>query len=79
MKRKRHAGNGRARNKLHDYVVGKNETGALPEDVAPEMQELLEEVQSVASQHIFTAAAYLHAKLEIFILLPMATGAPGDC
>ena len=50
--------------KLHDYVVGKNETGALPEDVAPEMQELLEEVQSVASQHIFTAAAYLHAKLE---------------
>lgn len=50
--------------KRHDYVVGKNETGAPPEDVAMEMQELLEEVQSVAPQHVFTAAAYLHAKLE---------------
>ena len=50
--------------KRHDYVVGKHETGAPPEDVAMEMQELLEEVQSVAPQHVFTAAAYLHAKLE---------------
>lgn len=50
--------------KRHDYVVGKHETGAPPEDVAQEMQELLEEVQSVAPQHVFTAAAYLHTKLE---------------
>ena len=50
--------------KRHDYVVGEHETGAPPEDVAQEMQELLEEVQSVAPQHVFTAAAYLHAKLE---------------
>lgn len=50
--------------KRHDYVVGEHETGAPPEDVAMEMQELLEEVQFVAPQHVFTAAAYLHAKVE---------------
>ena len=37
--------------KFHDYVTGRNEIGAAPEDVAEEIGEL-------------TAAAYFHVKLE---------------
>lgn len=54
--------------KLHDYVTGRNEIGAAPEDVAEEMNELLEEIQiemqDIKSENILTAAAYFHAKFE---------------
>ena len=50
--------------KQHDYVTGKNEIGAAPEDVAEEMQELLDELQSVAEKDLLKAAAYYHVKFE---------------
>lgn len=50
--------------KRHDYVTGKTEIGAAPEDVAEEMGELLEEMQSVKDEKAMTAAAYFHAKFE---------------
>ena len=50
--------------KLHDYVTGRNEVGAPPEDVEEEMAELLEELQDIAPEHALTAAAYFHAKFE---------------
>ena len=50
--------------KHHDYVTGKNEIGAAPEDVHEEMAELLEELKDVEPKNILTAAAYFHAKFE---------------
>lgn len=50
--------------KLHDYVTGKNEIGAPPEDVAEEMNELLEELRDVPQKRLLRAAAYFHAKFE---------------
>ena len=50
--------------KHHDFVTGKNEIGAAPEDVPIEMDELLTELQGVSSDHALTAAAYFHAKFE---------------
>lgn len=50
--------------KRHDYVTGQNEIGAAPEDVSEEMAELLEELQSLDTENILTAAAYFHAKFE---------------
>jgi len=50
--------------KRHDYVTGREEIGAAPEDVADEMRELLEELRDVTSEDALTAAAYFHAKFE---------------
>lgn len=50
--------------KKHDYVTGRNEIGAAPEDVPGEMAELLGELQEVKPEKILTAAAYFHAKFE---------------
>lgn len=51
--------------KLHDYVTGREEVGAPPEDVAEEMRELLEELLCVSDDDkALTAAAYFHAKFE---------------
>lgn len=50
--------------KLHDYVTGRNEIGASPEDVAIEMNELLSELHDVPVNHVLMAAAYFHAKFE---------------
>lgn len=50
--------------KRHDYVTGREEVGAAPEDVADEMGELLSEMQDVPAQNALTAAAYFHAKFE---------------
>lgn len=50
--------------KRHDYVTGKGEVGAAPEDVPEEMAELLEELQDIPTENILTAAAYFHAKFE---------------
>lgn len=50
--------------KKHDYVTGREEVGAAPEDVADEMAELLEELQDIDTGNALTAAAYFHAKFE---------------
>ncbi|MDE6846414.1 MAG: Fic family protein [Lachnospiraceae bacterium] len=50
--------------KQHDYVTGKEEIGAAPEDVPEEMEELLSELIAVESRNALTAAAYFHAKFE---------------
>lgn len=50
--------------KHHDYVTGREEVGAAPEDVADEMRELLEELLDVDPENALTAAAYFHAKFE---------------
>ena len=50
--------------KRHDYVTGKNEIGAAPEDVAEEMRELLAELQDVPEDRLLRAAAYYHVKFE---------------
>ena len=50
--------------KRHDYVTGRNEIGAAPEDVAAEMEELLTELQAVPEKNALKAAAYYHAKFE---------------
>ena len=50
--------------KRHDYVTGKFEIGAAPEDVQEEMSELLSELIDVSDQNALTAAAYFHAKFE---------------
>lgn len=50
--------------KRHDYVTGKEEIGAAPEDVQDELSELLSELQDVADKDALTAAAYFHAKFE---------------
>ena len=54
--------------KLHDYVTGRHEIGASPEDTPEEVRELLAELQelppSLPTETILTAAAYFHAKLE---------------
>lgn len=52
------------RYKLHDYVTGREEVGAPPEDVAEEMTELLEELVSISDEKALTAAAYFHVKFE---------------
>ena len=50
--------------KKHDYVTGKAEIGASPEDVHDEVLELLGELADVPEEKALTAAAYFHAKFE---------------
>lgn len=50
--------------KLHDYVTGLEEIGAAPEDVADEINELLEEIQDISKDIALKAAAYFHVKFE---------------
>ena len=50
--------------KCHDYVIGKNEIGAPPEDVHEEMAELLSELDGIPKEKALIAAAYFHAKFE---------------
>lgn len=50
--------------KRHDYVTGKGEVGAAPEDVAEKLSELLEELNDISAETVLTAAAYFHAKFE---------------
>lgn len=50
--------------KLHDYVTGREEIGASPEDVKQEMDELLAELQDIPDEKALTAAVYFHAKFE---------------
>jgi len=50
--------------KRHDYVTGRLEIGAPPEDVAEEVSELLDELRDIPEKKALTAAAYFHARLE---------------
>lgn len=50
--------------KRHDYVTGKEEIGAAPEDVQEEITDLLSEMDSIPDDKVLTAAAYFHAKFE---------------
>ena len=50
--------------KHHDNVTGKNEIGAVPEDVADEMRELLDELKDIRPDQLLRAAAYYHVKFE---------------
>jgi len=50
--------------KKHDYVTGKNEIGAAPDDVSEELCELLEEMIDISDEKAIIAAAYYHAKFE---------------
>ena len=50
--------------KKHDYVTGREEIGAPPEDVQEELDELLCELQDIPDRQALTAAAYFHAKFE---------------
>ena len=50
--------------KRHDYLTGKNEIGAAPEDVADEMAELLDELHDIPTDRLLRAAAYYHVKFE---------------
>ena len=57
-------GNGPVSISVTDYVTGREEVGAAPEDVADEVRELLEELRDVAPENVLIAAAYFHAKFE---------------
>ena len=50
--------------KKHDYVTGKFEIGASPDEVHAEMSELLDELNDIPEGKALTAAAYFHAKFE---------------
>ena len=50
--------------KQHDYVTGKDETGAAPGEVKEEMSELLSELVEFPSEKVLIAAAYFHVKFE---------------
>lgn len=52
--------------KKHDYVIGKTEQGALPEEVGLEIRELCDEITEIEDkgENILKAAAYLHCKFE---------------
>lgn len=50
--------------KKHDYVTGRNEVGAPPEEVQEELTALLDELQDLGPGNALTAAAYFHAKFE---------------
>lgn len=50
--------------KKHDYVVGRDEVGAPPQDVEQEISELLQEVSEYSGGNILVLAAYFHCKFE---------------
>ena len=50
--------------KRNDYVVGIDEAGAAPEDVAIKLDELLTEIDAYSGDEIIKAAAYFHCKFE---------------
>ena len=50
--------------KRHDYVTGRYEIGAAPDEVADEMRELLDELHDIPADKLLRAAAYYHVKFE---------------
>ena len=62
--RRRQLGERPGEYKKHDYVTGKAEIGASPDDVQEEVSELLSELTDIPAAKALTAAAYFHAKFE---------------
>lgn len=62
--RRWHLGERAGEYKKHDYVTGREEIGAAPEDVQEEMAELMDELQDLKQENALTAAAYFHVKFE---------------
>ena len=58
--------------KKHDYVTGIHEVGSAPEDVEPDLQELIQEVNEIGRSAPLKAGAYLHACFEA--IHPFADG-----
>ncbi|GHV30524.1 hypothetical protein FACS1894167_11510 [Synergistales bacterium] len=58
--------------KKHDYVIGREEVGSLPEDVESDLQELLDELEEYEDKDILKAASYYHARFEY--IHPFADG-----
>ena len=50
--------------KKHDFITGKNEIGAAPEEVHEELSEVLKEISEINEGEELIAAAYFHAKFE---------------
>ena len=54
--------------KKNDFVVGMHDVGALPEQVQPEMADLLAEINSVCgmqdAERLFKTATYFHMRFE---------------
>lgn len=50
--------------KKHDYVTGREEIGAPPEDVKKEMDELFADLKDIPVEKILTATAFFHVKFE---------------
>ena len=50
--------------KKHDYVIGLDEVGSLPENVPGDMAALLDELQMFDGNDILKAAAYFHLRFE---------------
>ena len=58
--------------KKHDYCVGIQDIGSLPEDVPADLSDLVDEINSVESSDILLCAAYFHAVFET--IHPFADG-----
>ena len=50
--------------KRHDYVTGREEVGALPENVSVEVNDLVEELRDFQDEAILRAATYFHLRFE---------------
>lgn len=50
--------------KHHDFITGKNDIGASPEDTPEELAELIAELSDIPYEKVLTAAAYFHVKFE---------------
>ncbi|GHS92694.1 hypothetical protein AGMMS50276_01150 [Synergistales bacterium] len=58
--------------KKHDYVIGREEVGSLPEDVESDLHELLDELEEYKDRDILKIASYYHARFEY--IHPFADG-----
>ena len=58
--------------KKHDYVIGRDEVGSLPEDVPGDIADLLDEVRDYVDGNILKAASYFHLRFEY--IHPFADG-----
>jgi len=58
--------------KKHDYVTGRHEVGAYPEEVEEQLTELLNEINDYEGDKILHVAAYFHARFEY--IHPFADG-----
>lgn len=52
--------------KIHDYVIGSSDQGALPEEVSGEIEELCAEIQDIPDKgdNVIKTSAYIHCKFE---------------